>query len=403
MSEFLVRLGTPVGDIREEVFQADSVEALRRDLTDKDYYVFSVRSRSAWRLALPRMRRRGVRTEKFLIFNQELVALIRAGLPLLHALTLLLERMPDSLLRTALEDVRRRVQAGESLSEAFEAQGDLFPPIYSSSLTAGERSGELDTVIERYVDYVKKIRAVRRKVGQALVYPAVLVVVASCVISVLLTFAIPRFTGLYRDFGADLPLVTRGVMAFSRFLASYWPWILGAGLLALTAFQVGKGTPRGRLLVDRVKLRLPVLGDIVRKYSISELSRTLSILLRGGIPLVTAIDVTAGAVGNTLVRLRLREVGTEVREGRALWESLEETGVVTDLGIEMTKVGESTGALDVMLHKVSEFYDEEIDNRISTLVTLFEPLMLVVMGGIILFLLLSMYLPIFNTISAIHT
>jgi len=403
MPEFLVKLGTPAGEIREEVIQADSESDLRQELAQKDHYVFNIRSRSALRLMAPRARKGRVKLQSFLVFNQEMVTLLRAGLPLLHCLAILLERMPESTLRTALEDVQKRIHAGESLSDAFSAQGEMFPRIYSSSLTAGERSGELDTVIERYVEYVKKLQMVRRKVGQAIVYPIVLLSVSIVVVGVLIFYAIPQFAGLYADFGSELPFFTSIVVGTSTFMLGNWYWIAAvlAGLVigARTALM----SPAGRMFRDKQMMRLPLVGEVAQKYAISEMSRTLSILLRGGIPLVTALDVASGAVGNTLVRARLQVVGTEVREGKALWESLEESGIMPDLALEMVKVGESTGSLDDMLHKISEFYDEEIDYRISTLVTLFEPAMLLIMGGIVIFLLLSMYLPIFQTISAINT
>lgn len=403
MAEFLVKIGTPSGEVREDVFHAPSVESLKRDLADKELHVFRIRSRSTLRAAIPRIgRRRRIKEEPFLIFNQELVTLIRAGLPLLHCLDILLERMEEGSLRTALTNVRKRVRAGESLSEAFAAQGDLFPPIYSSSLTAGERSGELDTVLERYVDYVKKLRSIRSRVKQALVYPAFLLVMSVAVVGVLIFFAIPKFVGMYQDFGAELPLMTRMIVALSGFLITNIWWLSGLVLALVIGGRIFLHSERGRHMWDRWKLHLPVLGGVLRKYSVSEMSRTLSILLRGGIPLVTALDVTSGAVGNTMIRRHLRRVAGEVREGKALWESLDRAGFMTDLALEMIKVGESTGALDQMLYRVSEFHDEQVDHRIGYLMTLFEPVMLAVMGGIVVVLLLSMYLPIFNTINAIQ-
>lgn len=403
MAEFLVKIGTPIGDIREEVYHATDEQSLRHELEQKDIYVFRMRPRSSLRLAMPRFGKARVKHDQFMVFNQELVTLLRAGLPLLQCFDVLLERMPESALRGALEDVRKRIRAGEALSEAFEAQGSLFPPIYASSLTAGERSGELDTVLERYVDYIKKMRILRRKVGQALIYPAILLGLSISVIGILMVFAIPQFVGLYQDFDAELPMHTQIVIGISNLFINHWIWfVLGIAGLGISA-RMFLQTEQGLRIWDQRKLQLPFIGQILRKYSISETCRTLSILLRGGIPLVSGLDVTAAAVGNTMIKQHLKDVAVEVRQGKPLWESLEDAGIMTDLALEMTKVGESTGALDVMMLKISEFYDEEIDNRLTVLLTWFEPAMLIVMGVIVAVLLLSMYLPLFQTVSAIKT
>jgi type IV pilus assembly protein PilC len=402
--EFYARFATSAGSVREETFIAESESALRHELERKDYYVLGVRRHAGvgQALGMKRFGRRRVKTQEFVLFNQELVTLLRAGLPLLGALDILLERMPEGTFRTSLQEVRDRVKAGDSLSEAFGAQGELFPRVYWSALTAGERSGELDQVIERYVIYVKKALEARRRMLQAVFYPFILLGVSSFVVGILLFYVIPRFVEIYSNFEADLPIYTRAVIGFSSLLVNHWGILLAAAAAAFVAYRVWQVTETGRVAADRWKLRLPIYGDISRKYALSQACRTLGTLLRGGIPLVTAMEVTSGSSGNRMVSRQLRLATTDVREGKPLWTSLEERATfATRLSVEMIKVGEATGALNSMLLNVSEFYDQELDVRITRLVTLFEPILLVVMGVLILFLLLSIYLPLFETVSAI--
>jgi type IV pilus assembly protein PilC len=316
---------------------------------------------------------------------------------------ILLERQKSPTLRRVLGDVRERVNSGMSISEAFAEEGDLFPRLYWTSLKAGEKSGEIEAVLRRYLKYQKTVMALTRKVVSTMVYPAILIVLSIGLITILMTYVIPRFTEFFSDFNADLPLLTVVVLGVATFLRTH--------ILALVASIGGAGylasrwlkTTRGREWFDGAILKLPIVGGIFRRFAITQFTRSLGTLLGGGTPLVPALENAADAVGNRSVSRRVKEVVPKVREGRELWKTLEETNIFTDLTIEMIKVGESSGALEEMLSSVSEFYDEEIDLLLARVISFVEPVILVLMGGVIVTILLSVYLPMFRLMSAIKS
>jgi type IV pilus assembly protein PilC len=398
MPEFIARIGTSDGTVMERAFTADSEEALRADLQSREYLIFKVRRKSGLAGLLPDVgRKRSVKMQEFLIFNQELAALIRAGLPILASLEILLERRKNPVFRKTLEDVRDRVRGGAALSEAFDAQGEMFPKIYSSTLASGERSGEVANVLQRFIAYQKTLLALRRKVLASLIYPAILFVLSIGLVILLITNVLPKFATFYADFGADLPLVTRLLIGLSSLMTTNLPYLVAALFLGAIAFSAWQRTPAARLLIDRLKVRLPLLGGIFHRFAVSRFMRTLGTLVAGGIPAVTALGISARAVGNQLFEQRLLDVERKVREGGSLWQSLEETGLFSDIAIEMTKVGESTGSLHEMLAHVSDFYDEEIETRLATMMALLEPAMLVGMGLVVGGMLLAIYLPLLRS------
>jgi type IV pilus assembly protein PilC len=310
------------------------------------------------------------------------------------------QRHPE--LRAVLEDVHQRVRSGEELSVAFQAHGERFPPLYASTLQAGERSGELEQVIRRFVRYLKMVMDVRKRVVSALVYPTLLVILSAAMIAVMMVIVIPRFRVFYDAMSVDLPLLTRGILGISMFLRTYAVVIAAALAAAIVAGKYWMRTPVGRRQVDALKLRLPLAGTIQQRFSISEFCRSLSTLLAGGLPLVSSLQVASASVGNAYLRAKLEPVETKVREGKSLHEALEETGVVPDLAIDMVEVGEATGSLDEMLSNVSDFFDDEIETRVQRLLTLVEPLMLVFMGVIVSLLLVAMYLPLFSVLGKLQ-
>ena len=380
----------------ERLYVAADEPALRRELENQDLLLLDARRRSTLGRELARALRlkSGVSPRDFLLFNQELRALLRAGLPILPSLDILLERRKNPVFKRALNDIRDRVRSGESLSDAFAREGNLFPPLYAASLASGERSGELPGVLQRYVAYTQMMLAVRRKVVSALIYPTILLTLSIGLVLVLLFFVLPRFKPLLTDFGVELPLPTRILLAVADFAATRWPLLLGA-LIATVAFTVWWGrTERGRLALDKLRLRLPVLGPIIHDYAQNRFTRTLATLQAGGIHLVTSLDLAARAVGNKLFEREMLRVRDAVREGRALWESLEVSGLIADITVQMVKVGESTGALVEMLNNASDFTDEEVDARLTRMVSLIEPIMLVCMAIVVGFMLMAMYLPL---------
>ena len=402
MAEFVCRVGMPGGQIVQQVYASESEEVLRKDFEARDYYVYSIRRKGGLDslVDFSFLRRRRISAKEFLVFNQELAALIHAGLPIVASLGILMERRKNAIFRRALADIRDQVEAGAALSEAFASQGPLFPRIYSSSLSSGERSGEIPTVIRRYIAYTKTVLALRRKVVSALIYPSILFTMALGLVTLLLTYILPKFREFYADFNTELPLITRVLVGFSGFLRDNL-LLLAAGLLVTLALVAGWArSSKGATQIDRYKLKVPLLGKIWHSYAISRFTRTLSTLVAGGIPLVGSIEISARAVGNRIFESEIMGVAQRVREGGALWDSLDRTGLMTDMAIEMIKVGESTGALEEMLTNVANFYDEEIDSSLATLVALMEPAMLVFMGGVIATMLLAIYLPLIRSYTA---
>lgn len=406
--QFVARVGTPEGRVVEEVHTAADETSLRRDLEKRGFHIFDLRRRGVRAglgkgAALPFGRRRRVDAQHFLAFNQELAALIKAGLPLLQSLDLMVTRMAEGTFRNVLEEVRDRVRTGEDLSEAFASHGELFPRLYPSILKAGERSGELEQVLRRFIRYQKLVLEARKRVVSALVYPIVLVVLSVLMILIMLTFVVPKFEHFFAGTGVELPLITRITLAVGTTIQAHWLLLLVAIVGGTLFFRFWKGTPAGRLALDRFRLKLPFLGPVLHRFSLSEFCRSLATLLAGGMPLVPALEIAVAAVGNAEIRGRLEPTIRKVREGEAFYEALEQSGVFTDLAVDMVQVGEATGALDEMLSNVSDFFDDQVEVRMQRLLTLVEPAMLVFMGIVVGLILVSLYLPLFSALSQTQT
>jgi type IV pilus assembly protein PilC len=399
--QFSVKTGWPDGSVAEESILAPDSKSARSEIERRGGHVFEVK-RHGFVLPGGGGGRRGrVKMADFLIFNQEMIALLKAGLPVVRSFEILLERQESAALRAVLQDVKDRVNSGASISEAFAEQGDIFPRLYWTSLKAGEKSGEIEGVLRRYLKYQKTIIAISRKVVSTLVYPAILILLSTVLIGVLMTFVIPKFQEFFADFNADLPLLTVIVVGIAAFLRDNIVWLLPA-----VAFGAWVGwrwirTPTGRQWSDGFLLKLPFLGGLFQRFAITQFTRSLATLLGGGTPLVPSLENAAEAIGNRHIARRVREVVPKVREGGELWHALESTGIFTNLTIEMIKVGETSGALEEMLTAVSDFYDEEIDVLLGRVITLVEPAILVLMGGVIITILLSVYLPIFKIMSQV--
>ena len=393
--EFQCRLGSATGEIVEGTYVADSEARLRHDLEQRGLYVLLLRRRAGLGWVSPSWtRRRRVGTREFLVFNQELATLLRAGMPLVQSLDILRGRIDHPVFKPVLDDVSERVRGGAALSDAFEAQSDLFPGVYTASLVAGEKSGGLADVILRYVSYQKVINAVRRKTLSALVYPAILLALSLVVVAIILLRVVPEFAGFYGGFGAELPLSTRVLVGVSSLLrANFLVLGLGAAGVGAAAWTWFKRTDRSTTL-DRLLLRLPGLGPVARKLATSQLARTLATLLGGGIPLVNALDVSARSIGNHHLSQQLDIVTQRVREGESLAVALAARGAFPDVAIRMVEVGESTGALGDMLNSLADFFDEEIETTLGRFITLVEPVLLVLMGVVIAGLLLALYMPL---------
>ncbi len=403
MGEFVCRVADAKGKIFTQVENASSAAEARQRLGDKGFYVYSVRGQSfsQW---LDRAGAGGfqrVSADDFLLFNQQLVTLIRAGLPILRSLDLLAQRSNKPALAAVLEAARKRVRAGASLSDALRETG-VFSPVYTTAVLAGERSGDLVNVLEQYVAYLKITSGVRRRLVTALVYPALLVVVSASVLAFVIAYVIPQFALLYSDMGASLPALTQAVISFALEIRQ---WIvvlifLAAGAL-LGLFLMARNKTGARIL-DQIWMELPLVGEVVQKFRLTQFVRTLGTLLQGGIPLVSALDTAGGAMQSPVLRHAVALAAERVREGESLHAALADTGVVPELVTEMIEVGEATGALPSMLESVAEFYDEDLKARVATLMALVEPVLLLAVGGTVLVILVALYLPIFSIGAAIQ-
>jgi type IV pilus assembly protein PilC len=370
---------------------AATAEELRARFAQAGYYVYSVKARGA----LGFSGRKKVKLETFLVFNQQFLTLIRAGLPILGSLELLGKRQKVAHFRGQLEDVAGRVKTGESISQAFEAQGG-FPLVYTTTLLAGERSGNLEEVLQRYLDFQRVSLTFRKKLKASLIYPTLLIIMVIALFIFLITFVVPRFAQLYEQLGTELPALTVFLLDLGRNAQHYGIYV--APLLAALGFLVYRWmkTDAGAAAVDKVRISLPIFGPVWLKYQVGLFSRTLSTLLTGGLPLVPSLETAARSIDSRQVaNAVLRSVET-VREGKGLARSLEQTTAFPELAIEMIEVGESTGALPQMLNSVAEFFEEDVQTSLTAAMSLIEPLILVVMGVVVVTILIALYLPIFS-------
>ncbi|MCC7417194.1 MAG: type II secretion system F family protein [Acidobacteria bacterium] len=399
--EYRARLASATGEITEGVYAAESESRLRHELEEKGLHVLSLRPKRALVARLPLPVRPAVPTREFLVFNQELATLLKAGMPLVQSLDLLKRRVASPVFKSLLEDVHDKVRAGTALSDAFAAHGDLFPRVYTASLLAGERSGNLDAVLRRYVEYTKVVAAVKRKTVSALVYPFVLIALAVALVGIIVLKVVPAFSDFYAAFGAQLPLITRVIVAVSEALRAEWSAIVLATAAAGVALAAWIRRPGRQAQLDRLVLGLPGIGPTARKFATSQMARTLATLLGGGLPLVNALDIAARSVGNQHIGGQLDIVAVRVREGESFAAALERRGAFPEVAVKMAEVGESTGALQEMLNTVADFYDEEIATSLERFVTLVEPALLVIMGVVIAGLLLALYMPLFQLSSVL--
>ena len=394
MPEFMIRAGTTDGDIFERRIQAPTARAAQKEIERQGMYVFEAKRGSmTLRDLLPA--RRKISTERFLLFNQEMLALVKAGLPIIQSFDIMLERQKNPVFREVLTEIRDKIKSGVALSDAFASFGDLFPPIYSTSLRAGERSGDLEGVLRRFLRYQKMIVTLRKKVTGALIYPVILIALSGTMVFIMLTVVIPKFTEFFAGFDAQLPAFTRVMIGIAMFLRSNLLLVLGGAVAAVLLFRQWVATA-GRLFWDRVKLHMPIVGGIFHRFAVLQFTQSLGTLLGGGTPMVPALEIASQSITNQAVSSKVFGIVQNVRNGEPLWRSLETTGVIGDLAVEMIKVGESTGALTEMLTNVSEFYDEEIEARLGRMVAAIEPLILVFMGLVIAVLLYAFYLPLFQ-------
>jgi type IV pilus assembly protein PilC len=396
MTEFVCKVGDTTGRVFQQLETAQSEAEARQKLADRGFFVFSVRMHfdllSQFSGAA---RERKIRPADFLIFNQQFSTLIKAGLPILKALELLAERAAAPRLRPILQNVRQRVRDGALLSEALAAQGS-FPAVYVTAISAGERSGNLTGVIDQYISYLRVSTGFRTALLTALIYPAILVVTVILVLSYLVTYAMPQFAKLYQDLGVPLPAMTQLMLNIAVPLRNYFVVFAGIAVLIAAAIFLWTRTLEGALAIDRLKPKVPIVGDIWLKGEIAQFLRTLATLLAGGTPLVSGLQTSSAAIGSRLIATSVARASERVREGKSLSESLSETRLIPPLALEMIEVGEASGALSAMLTSVAEFYEEEVSTRLQRTLIWVTPAILVVMAVVVGFILISLYLPLFS-------
>jgi len=396
MGEFVCRVADANGRVFSHVEAAASLTEARQKMVDRGLYVYSVESRSGLLSGLFQRRKdRQIGGTDFLILNQQFNTLVKAGLPILRALDLLADRAASQKLRPILSQLRDRVREGRSLSEAV-AEAGVFSKVYSTAILAGEKSGNLSGVLDYYIAYQRVSTGVKKKIVATLVYPTILVAVSILILTYIVTEVIPKFAMLYRDLNVELPAATQILIAVT---VDYRYYVLGgvaALFLAALGVYLWSRTEDGGAVIDRLKFRLPVIGDTLLKFQVAQFSRTLSTLLAGGTPLVAGLQTASDALASKLVRGTVMQATQRVREGESLHSALASSGVMPDLALDMIEVGESSGALAPMLTSVAEFYEEEVSLRLSTLVSIIEPVLLVFMGLFVASILISLYLPVFS-------
>ncbi len=405
MPEWTLKYADARGEMHQQVAEGASERELRERLTNQGFLVYSVKPRNEAGGGLNitiGSKSKKINLEKFLIFNQQFVTLIRAGLPILKSLDLLAERLTDPKLSRHVKAVREEVRNGAMLSDAFARQG-VFPAIYVTSVLAGERSGSLPEVLERFITYQRLALSVRKKLLVSLMYPSVLIFLALCLIVFLVTYVVPNFAVLYTTMGAQLPAPTQLLIALGTTARSYVIGGFVGIIVGIIAFRFWSKTESGREAVDRVLLKTPLVGEIWLKYQVAQFSRVLGTLLVGGIPLMQALETASESLGTRVLKRVLEQASKLVREGQALSQSLRATKLFPSLSLDMIEVGESTGALPAMLTSVAEFYEDDVSTRVTASLTLIEPAIMIFMGIFIGFVLISLYLPIFSLADSMHS
>jgi type IV pilus assembly protein PilC len=396
MAEFVCKVADASGKVFSQVEAAQSVSEARQKLSDRGFFVYHVRPRDGvLGQALGQGRSKVVRGNDFLVFNQQFNTLIKAGLPIMKSLDLLAERAAAPRLRPVLSEVRRLVREGTTLSDALSQQG-VFPKVYTTSILAGEKSGNLSGVLDYYIAYQRVSTGLRKKLVATLIYPIILISAAILIVTYLVGSVIPKFATLYTDLNVTLPDATRLLLAIT---VTYRSYLLGAVALLIFAALAIFGwsrTEKGGLAVERARMHLPLIGETLTKFHFAQFTRTLSTLLAGGTPLVQAMETAGDALGGRLIPGAILRSAQLVREGQSLHDALASTGLVPELALEMIEVGEASGALAPMLSSVSEFYEDEVNNRLSNLVSLIEPAILIFMAILIAFILVALYLPMFS-------
>lgn len=395
MAEFLIKMADERGHVLEQVESGVSEQDIRERMAQQGFLVYSVKGRKGLLSLGFGKARKKIGNDEFIIFNQQFLTLIKAGLPILKSLDLLSKRQRNPSFKTMLVNIQQRVKSGELLSDAFAAEGSVSK-IYTTTLLAGERSGNLEEVLARFIGFQRLSMSFRKKLIASLWYPALLITALAVMLAFLMTYVVPQFAELYSSLNAKLPAITVFMLGIGKGIRNYYYFIFLGIILLAAGITIWARSKSGGRILDAVRYRLPLIGNIWMKYQVSMFSRTLSTLLSGGLPLVPSLETASQSINSFKIADNVGHASRRVREGRALSFSLEETKFFPELAIEMVEVGESTGALPAMLNSVAEFYEEDVQNALAAAMQLIEPFILIFMGVTVAFVLISLYLPIFS-------
>jgi type IV pilus assembly protein PilC len=396
MALYSCKIGAADGKILVKDFEASDSSVLRKNLEDQGFYVFEVNKKAFQFLFDKGIKRKKIDNKALLTFNQEMLVLIKAGMPIMQVLDAILERHDSGALYEVLTQVRNDVKGGAALSVAMEKHGRAFPYLYVASIRAGERTGDLPQTIRRYIEYLKRVGVLRKKIVAAVFYPLILVVFACIAVLLLLVYVVPTFSQVYTDSGSQLPALTQLLIDFTSVLKKYILLFIAIGAGGVAAFRSWKNTEAGRYAFDRFILTIPVLGDIFNKYSVSGFTRTLATVLGSGIPIIESLRMSIGTLNNVFMEKRLFEAVRYIEEGGRLSAALERIHIMPPLALRMLGVGETTGALEDMLIDISNYLEDELEERMHILTTAIEPAIMLVMGVVIGVIIIAMYLPIFK-------
>lgn len=396
MPSYLCKIGTADGRVVEKVFDAPGKEQLKENLEEQGFFVFQIRLQLFQFLKQGESQRGSLSGRRFLAFNREFLVLLRSGLPVLQIMDTLIGQMEASGLREVLTEIREEIKGGSILSDAFAKFPRYFPHLYVASIRAGEKTGDLHVTLSRYLEYQKRIEEIRGRVRSASFYPVLLTSAAVIVLVFLLLYVVPSFTQIYADANVELPFMTRMMIGISDGLGSVAPLLFLGGVVFFFFFKGAIGTSRGRLIYDKFLLRLPFFGALLKDYALSSFCRTLGTTLTSGTPLVPAMTMSRGTLNNRMLEGEMVKAIHRVEEGTALSDSVERCGFFPSIALRMIGVGEKTGALDEMLGEVAEYYEAEVERRLTLLTTLIEPVLMLGMGLLIGAIVFAMYVPIFQ-------
>ncbi len=396
MTIYNCKLGSSDDKIVEKEFEAANQEMLRQSLEEQGFFVFEIKKKPFQFLWEKGLVRRKLDTKEFIAFNQELLVLLKAGLPIIHALDTILEKSDKGKLAEILHEVREDIKGGAALSDSLEKHSRVFSHLYIATIRAGEKTGDLPQTIRRYLTYLKRVEGFKKKVYSAIIYPAIILSLACIVVTFLLLYVVPTFSKIFADAGSQLPLPTLILITFTTMLKRYILVVVGIIIAAIVLFRRFSMTDQGSFLIDGWKLRLPFLGELFSKYAVAGFSRTFATVLGSGIPIVESMKMSVGTLNNKVLERRLLEAVIRVEEGTTLSAALERVKIMPPIALRMMGVGETTGALEVMLEEISEYFEEEIDRKLHVLTTAIEPAIMIIMGLVIGGIIITMYLPIFK-------